>query len=400
MHWKAPVVAALLVVSMVGATAAVSAESTGTQQGEAYTGTHVSFETTGNTVSNYSVGGRTLVGSLGVQSASEAESSGVVGAGAELSSVTKLSAAGLSLSATTETHATVESQSGATLTTHDNERGIVVVQSGGESQYVRANVSSNGEAESESEKRVVVTGEDGTTGTFLVVGDGEVTVNERGNVTARLGEDGRLVYRQYRDERSDSEKEQEDLIASGKAAAEVYVQSAGESGEQGEQRAVDVVNYSEDTTVEVGETAQNRVNMTVERSASEGRVIITSVSEEVVGSAEDVEVTVDGEAAVRASSYSEVESATNDGDTSKFLVESSSSAEASSDVVVGINHFSTRSVTIQDASGDDGDTEASGEDGSDGETTPEGSSGSGPGFGVAVSVLALLGAALLARFRA
>jgi PGF-CTERM protein len=135
--------------------------------------------------------------------------------------------------------------------------------------------------------------------------------------------------------------------------------------------------------------------MTVGRADSEGRVVITSVSEAVVSSAEDVTVTVDGEAAARADSYSEVQRATRDGENSKFLVQQYSSAEASDDIVVGINHFSERNVAVQDGSGS-----SSGDDTGDDQSTPDGSSGDGAGFGAGIAVVSLVGAALLARYRA
>jgi len=280
-------------------------------------------------------------------------------------------------------------------------------------------VSSNGEASAESDDRVVVQQDDGASGTFIVVGEGNVTVDDAGNVTAQLERDSKLVYRQYESERSESEKQQERMIANGTAAAEVYVQSAAEStadsggdtatptdtrtpteadddsDSDARNRTVDVVRYSDDTTVEVTERTESGVNMTVERAESEGRVVITSVSESVVESAEDVTVTVDGEAAAQADSYAEVRQATQGGESSKFLVQQSSSAEASYDVVVGINHFSERNVAVQDGLGS-----SSGEDGSDGQSTPDGSSGDGAGFGVGIGIVSLLGAALLARYRA
>ena len=71
--------------------------------------------------------------------------------------------------------------------------------------------------------------------------------------------------------------------------------------------------------------------------------------------------------------------AANGGDNSAFLVRSSSSAEATTDVVVGVNHFSERELSMQS-------------DESAGAT----SSGGQPGFGVGLAVVALAGAALLA----
>ena len=113
---------------------------------------------------------------------------------------------------------------------------------------------------------------------------------------------------------------------------------------------------------------------------------------------------VDGEAAAEASSYSELESATEGGDSSKFLVRQSASAEASADVLVALNHFSERDVTMSDdgGSGTD-DTDSDSSDGTDGDDSDrdgsddtDTSSPGQPGFGVGIAVIALLAAAALA----
>jgi hypothetical protein len=390
MNVKALAAALLLVVSAVGPTAAAAAGVT--QEGSAYTGTHVTFKTKADAVADYSVNGNTVVDSVAVQSQSTAKSSGGLGVDVSLKAVTNFDAAGLSLASSSSTQATVEAESGATIAAHDNDRGIMVVSAGDESQYVNANLSADSQAEQAGEQRVVVQKESGATGAFIVVGDGDVTVNEQGNVSAELAEDSKLVYRQYEGERSDSEKQQEQLIADGTATAEVYYQQAEESGEDGQQRTADVVRYSEDTTVEVTERSQNRVNMTVERAQSQGKVVIVSVSETAMENAQNAKVYVDGEAAVTAASYSEVQSAANGGDTSKYLVQSSSSAQASTDVVVGINHFSARQMSVQS-----GDDSASGGDDGDGSGDSP-TEGSGPGFG-ALAAIAAIGAALFARTR-
>jgi PGF-CTERM protein len=404
MRLKALAAALLLVVASVGTAAgAVATADASEQSGQAYAETHVSFETRDNAVVNYTVDGQTVVEGLSVQSHSEAESGTGVGAGADLSARTEFEGASLSVasSATTSTRATVEAESGARMTAHDNERGILVVGAGGEPQYVRANVSSEAEARQESESRVVVHREDGTSGAFLVVGDGNVTVSEEGAVTASLSEDARLVYRQYDEERSDDERRQEELIANGTAVAEVYL-TAEESSDAGQAAATSVVNYTADTTVEMGERTQHRANVTVERAQSEGKVVIASISNKTFESAEDVEVYVDGQAAAEASSYSEVQSATAGGDRSAFLVTSSANADAAADVVIGINHFSAREVSIQSGA-DDTPTETHADTETVTESGGSGDGGSGdatetdgqPGFG-ALAALAALGAALLA----
>lgn len=382
----AAILAVLLVASGVGATA-----TSGTQQ-QAYAGSHVTFDTTSNAVVDYTVEDTTLLESVKVQSQSKAKSNSGVSLDGDLSAVTGFAGSAISVDAKTSTQATITTESGATMQAHDNGHGILVVESGSERQFVTANLSESSSAKAAGDNRVVVTTEDGTKGTFIVVGDGDVTVNEAGNVTASLSENSKLVFRSYPEERSESDEKQEQMIADGTAAAEVYVMQEAESNGE---TVVDVVQYGEDTSVEVTEKTKGKLTMTAERSSSEGRVIITSVSESVIESTENVQVTVDGKAAAKASSYSELRSATNGGETSKFLVHQQSSAEANAEVLVGVNHFSTRTIAMQSGENASGDTGADSENEGDGGTSGVGA----PGFGVGVSLVALLSVALLARFR-
>lgn len=367
-------IAVLLVAVGVAPVAAV-----GTQQAQGYAGTHVAFDASDGALVDYAVNGQTVFEEVKVQSANRVD--GGLDVGADVSAVSGFSGAGLTLSSQTAVRATVSSNSGAQLVSHDNSRGILVVRAGGSSQYVSANLSEGVEPAQESESRVVVTHEDGSRGVFLVVGNGEVTVNDRGNVTARLDSNGRLVYRSYPEGRSDDDQQQEQLIMNGQAAAEVYIVAAGEEGSE---QTADVVSYTEDTTVEVTEQSEGTLRMTAQRSQQEGRVIICTVSQQAFDSVQDVNVTVDGEAATRVSSYGELESAAQGGDNSAYMVRQQSSAEASGEVLVGVNHFSTREVTVSD----DGDGNG-------------GTDGFGPGFGIMAAIAALIGlsGALLAGRR-
>lgn len=384
MKLKALAAAALLVVAAVPAGALAAGSSA---EAKAYSQTYVSFETKENAVVDYAVNDRVVVQSVEVQSASKARSSAGVSVNADLSAVTNFTGAAVSLSATTQTQATVKTESGAKIKANDNDRGVLVVEAGGNEQIVRAGLAASAQAEQKSDSRVVVTKDDGTKAVFIATGDGEVTVNEEGNVTAHISGNEELVYRQYNDERSSSEKQQEQLIASGKAAATVYYQQA----QSGSGKAVNVVKYGEQTTIETTQKTSSKLKMTVESSASEGKVVITSISKAAFESAENVQVKVDGEAAAKVDSYSKVAAVTESGvKESRYVVRSSSSAQASTDVIVGVGHFSKRSVTMTSGSGDDGS------DGSDGGGTDTGQGG--PGFG-ALAALAALGAALLARAR-
>ncbi|QCJ47323.1 hypothetical protein [Haloprofundus sp. MHR1] len=381
-------VMAVLVV-LAGAAPAVSGQSGGAAESEAYSGTNVSFETGESAVVDYAVGGDTVFESVAVQSREEAQSGAGVGADVSMSVLTSFDGSALSLESRAETSASVEADSGASLDAHDNEHGILVVDAGGEKgQFVRANVSGDTEAETEGD-RVVVRTANGTTGAFLVVGDGNVTVTEEGDVAAELGADDRLVFRSYDGERSEDDKEQERLVSEGKAAAEVHVM------QRGGETVTDVVSYADDTTVETAEQSENAVRMTVDRAEDEGTVLITSVSR----AAGNVSVTVDGEATAEASSYGELESAANGGDNSAYMV-TEGSAEASADVLVAVNHFSEREVEIdgsgEETTGDGSGEETTGDESTDGETDDDATASSTemPGFGVGAGLLAVVLSAL------
>ena len=156
---RARIATALVCLLLVSASA-LPAASAG-QQSSAYAGTHVSFEATGSAVTEYAVANESMLGSVRVQSQESAESGSLVDVGASLSAVTSLEGSALSVESRTQASAQVHAESGATLTAHDNGHGVLVVRSGGESQYVVANVSSGASAQAESDSRVVVTTKSG-----------------------------------------------------------------------------------------------------------------------------------------------------------------------------------------------------------------------------------------------
>lgn len=378
-------------------------ESSGTEA-SVHTGAHVAFDTKADAVTNYTVEGTQLLGSVAVESSSSAEQRGALGLGGDLSSVTSLDAGALSVDTESDTRVEIEAEGGSTIEAHDSQHGHLVVHAGEDGTVVAANLSGDAEAEQESESRVVVTKDDGTAGTVIVIGEGEVTINEDGNIVADLEQNSSLTYRQYEGERSDEDEAREQMIANGTTAAEVYVTTAAEGSSE---VAADVVQYAEDTTVEVVTNSENRIEMTAERTESEGRVIVTTVSEAAFEGADEIEVTVDGEAAVEASSMSELDAAASGGDSSAYMVRSASTAEASSEVLVAVNHFSERDVILHgpgdetdtDSSADSDDTSTdSGEKTDSDDSSPDtedstaagdGSSDPMPGFGVLLALIAL-----------
>ncbi|WP_276299884.1 PGF-CTERM sorting domain-containing protein [Halorussus lipolyticus] len=426
------VTASIAPSAVAGTTASKMTKQT---PGEAYAGTHVSFDAESKAVTDYAVHGETMLDSVRVQSASEVEDGGLADIGASLSAVTEIEGAGLSLGATTTTEARVSAEGSATITAHDNGHGVLVVAAGDQSDYVVADLPSGAEASAESDAQVAVTTENGTEGTLLVVGEGNVTVNDEDDVTARLGDDARLVLRSYPEGKDDGDEKQEDLLVQGEAKAEAYVMvengsDASESADDDERVVVDTISYGENTTVETTESAEDEVTLAVNRTTHEGTILVTSVSEQALNATEGLEVAVDGESAVEARTYSQLRSAVGS-DQSRYVVESagSASASASADVLIAVNHFSERTVSMRSASASEtttqaddttaGESDQTTQSGASSETTQAGASdettsesaetsvvddetdnGAGvPGFTVTATVVALLGAALLARRR-
>jgi PGF-CTERM protein len=400
----AVLLAVLVAASAVPSPAAAATASaqrnaaTDAQDASAYAGTHVSFDVEQNAVVDYAVGGEAVLDSVKVQSES-ASDGGLFDGSLDLAAVTSIEGSVLSLDASANAEAEVSAEGSASMTAHDNDHGILVVESGGEDQVVVANVSSGASAEATSDSQVEVTTANGTEGAFVVAGNGSVTVNDEGDVSARLGADSHLVFRAYPDEKSERAERTEEYIASGTVTGEVYVE------QQDGELVTDTVTYGQRTAIEAEQSAEDTVTMTVNRTRQQGKIVVTSVSEAAVGTVSNVDVTVDGEAAARASSYSELEGAIG-GDTSKYVVEQSSSAEASAKVYVALNHFSERQVQMQGQQTEDGGTTTDGDgttdddDGTtDGGATTESDGGTGggaPGFGVGVALAALVGAALYA----
>ncbi|SER12975.1 hypothetical protein [Natrinema salaciae] len=395
MNRGAPLLVALLVVASTVTMAAAAGAATTTETGSstttqsdaaAYAGAHVEFDVQGDAIANYSVDGDPTFSAVAVQSRSETDAGAGLDADTDLEATTDLDGAGLSLETRAAASAEIAADSGATLSAHDNQRGTLVVESGDDAQYVEADLAANAEAREDGERVVVET--DGRDGSFLVVGDGEVAVDENGDVTAELGAGATLAFRSYEDgDRDDTAAYEESLIAEGSAAVEVTADRR--DGET----VTDAATFGRETSAEVATTANDTVEMTIDRTTHEGTVVLTTVSEEAVGSLENLSVAVGGEAAVEASSRTELESAIG-GNESRYVVVQDTQAEGQATVYVAVNHFSERTVTIDSADGDGTANGSDGSDGSDGETdgdeTDESDGDSVPGFGVGATLVAML----------
>jgi|GEM_PF-506137 len=393
---SALLVALLVAISSVpmaavaGATPATTERvSSTTAESDASAGAHVAFDVQGDAITDYRIDGEQTFSSVAVQSQSAAESDAGAGLDADLGLEAALNLSGASLSLASETQASteLEAESGATLSAHDTPRGTLVVESGGKAQYVEAELGAGAEAREDGDRVRVET--DGREGVFLVIGDGEVGVTD-GNVTADLSEDATLAFRSYADgERDERAQYEESLIAEGNAAVEVT------ATERDGEVVSDAVSYGQETSVTASQTATNQINVTIDRAVHEGTVVMTTVSEEAVGSFENLSVRVDGEAAAEASSKSDLEGAIGS-DESRYMVVQDAGAEGQATVYVAVNHFSERTMTIagdetsDSADGSDGSESESSNDGTTDDGTDDGTGDSMPGFGAGAALIALL----------
>lgn len=390
--------AALLVVSVVAATAGVGtvgATSDDGADGEAYAGSTVEFAVDGQAIADYAVDGQTTFTEVSVQSQSEADAGAGADVGVGVEAAADIEGAALSTSAQTETHAEIEAESGATLSAHDTDRGHLVVEAGDEDQFVHAEVDTSAQASADGDAVVVENGE--REGAFVVVGEGEVAVTDDGHVAADLESDSTLVFRSDEGERDDQTRYEEQLIADGSAAAEVYV------GADGDEVVSEAATFGQETAAEASAEAENQVELTVERTTSEGTIVLTTVSEAAIGSVDDLDVTVDGETAVEAESQAELEAAA-DGDQPAYKLASYSEAEGEAAVYLAFDHFSERTATLSGADADDADGQES-DDADDADETDDGSdddetesvADSVPGFGALVALIAVAVAVAMRR---
>jgi len=388
----------------------------------------VSFDASGNGIVDYTVDGATVFESAKVESRSDAEARGATGVGVDigvggeggidLSSVANLQGAAVAnVNAQASASANVEFESSAEFEAHDNGNGVAVLKSGGEEQILELGVSSSAETETAQESAVTFTTED-TESSLIVAGEGEVGTNEQGNVTAHLESGTNAVVRAYGEEKTENEEQQERIIAEGKAAAEVQFT------EEGGEVAGDSAEFLSDTEVETEVDSGNSVSLAVDRTESEGKVVMTTVNDAAVGTTESLSVNVDGEAAAEAESYSELEAGIQQ--EPKYLVVDGE-AESQAQVLVAVDSFSEREITVEgeesgtedgteqgetddetedtteDDSMENGETENTTENGGmeDGETDGgEESSGEGmPGFTAVIALFVALATAVVVGIR-
>jgi len=376
---------ALLCVSL--AFAGVPAASTAQTGGEVTTGTNISFGVADNAVTEYTVGGTEMFASIRAQSESSAVEEGLIEADIdEISAIANVNGAGLSVNAETAVSTTIDvgTSPGAKLTTHDNSHGTLTMTPGQDTQVAIVNVSSNTEVSVEDEEMATVTADNGAEGSFILSGSGgELARNDDGNLVLRLSPNSDLVFKAYPDGKSAAEDQQESLIADGIIGAEVHVM------ERDGETLYDAATYSTFVNYHGSEKTANGTNLTFGSPQGTGTVVVANVNEAAVGSLSSMEVYVNsssGEETVAVdqpnatAALDEIDGYISTSSSGYYVVPPAEGS-TSTDVLVGINHFTNRTVAMGQNVG----------------PSDTSSSGGVPGFGVPVALAALLALAAFAR---
>ncbi|MFB6284593.1 MAG: hypothetical protein ABEK59_11820 [Halobacteria archaeon] len=132
--------AVVLMLALTAVTVPVSAQDGGSEN---FVGSNIAFDVHSNSIADYRLGNTEVFTELKVGSSSESDSDGgdmgvgagagvAVSAGSNLSAVTSMTGASVSMSARAKTKATVGTEGSAEIEAHDDPRGILVVKDGGE----------------------------------------------------------------------------------------------------------------------------------------------------------------------------------------------------------------------------------------------------------------------------
>lgn len=364
---------ALAVIGAVGATGAVAGQDSENET-DRYDGNVVEFEHSDDTVTNVTVGGEDFFTgvSVGAQNGVDVEVGDELDLDLDPEIAELLEQFGDRFDHFEATDVGVEvgTEGSASVTVTDSQRGTIAVDAGEQDQYVGIDLAEGAEAREEDDRVVVESGD--RTGVFVGVGESEIQVDDDG-VVVDLGQRSDVIFRSYADgERGEHAIAVENMIANGTATADVFVDDR-----EGEPVA-DVSVFDDGLSVETDVSSDDRrVDLTVDRESGEGTVVATTVNESVLGGT-DVSVSVDGEAAVEADSHADLEDAI-DGDEPRYLVVENEES-GTVDVLVAVDHFSERQITIEPADDEED------EDGM-------------PGFGVTATLLAILLGAGAARRR-
>lgn len=230
------------------------------------------------------------------------------------------------------------------ISAHDNANGLLKFKAENDTT-MSIELPESATIEKESDKKITV-GSDGTEGTLMISGQGHLSV-EDGTIIVELEKNSQLVFKAYPGEKDSGDEEIEDGIISGNLSAEIQVLGDGD--------ITDSVEYSTEVEIKSVSVTEDDITVTVDSATEISKTIVITIdNNELPADPSELSIKVDGEATVKASSTGELY-ATETSDISKSMVVK---GETETKVFVAVNHFSERTVTIEDVNSATGETPA------------------------------------------
>lgn len=301
------------------------AESRANINGDIYAGDNIRYNLKSDEIDNYSVQGKTYFTSMktGTKiSSGTGLLGGLIGANIAISSI-----AGVGSKLSTDN---------ANIFVHDNPNGNLQVMVN-QGSIVQISLTGGSSATYQGEKYITVRNPDGSESSFLIAGNGKLEMRD-GKMVADLDNDGQLIFKAYPVGKTQLDDAVEQGIIDGIVAAEINIPGKNDAA------ASSSISYSSAVSAKVNEVANEKISILVSSSNSVGKTIAIEIDSSRLPFQDpgQLEVRVDGEVAAKASSTSELY-ATGAGDKPRYLV---AKAEGATKVMVAINHFSDREVTL------------------------------------------------------
>lgn len=224
------------------------------------------------------------------------------------------------------------------ISVHDNVNGILNFKAKDDTTVV-IEISDSASIEKESDKKVTVKSED-MEGTIMIAGGGSVSVKD-GTITVELEKNSQLIFKVYPEEKDSGDDEIEDGIISGNLSAEIQVFKDGTNKS-------DSIEYSSEIEIASIYTTNENISITIDSSTELSKTIVITIdNSKLPADPGDLSIKVDGERTVQVSSTDELYATGADDESRSMVV----IGDKSTKVFVAVNHFSKRTITIEENEG-------------------------------------------------
>ena len=221
------------------------------------------------------------------------------------------------------------------ISVHDNLNGLLNFEAKDDTT-VEIELPDSASIEKKSKKKVMIKSEN-MKGTLLIAGDGYISVKDD-TLTVELGKNSQLIFKAYPGEKDSCDEDIEDGIVSGDLYAEIHVFKDGENES-------DSIEYFQEIDIQSIDTQGKNISVTVDSPTEDAKMIVITIdNNKLPADPSELSVKVDGEKTLQVSSIDDL-FITGSSNRSRSLVYES---EINSKVFVMVNHFSKRTITIEE----------------------------------------------------